>query len=454
MKGNVRLRLLHAVGATTLGPIVTAVIQVVSVPVFLHFWGPKLYGEWLVLSAIPIYLGFTEFGFGSVAGNDMTMLVARGEKSAALEVFQSVWALTTIVSLSFASIVALGLWTLPIVSWLKLSILSRGEVSAILSVLCVYVLLDMQWNVVAAGFRCDGNYAFGTLFGNIARFCANAASVVAVALHASPLFAALALVIARVVGNAVGQIVLARMSPWLRYGFRHASIGVIRKLFSPAVAYMALTAGNSFIFQGMTILVSAVLGPIAVVMFTTLRTLTRFAYQMVNVIADSILPELSASFGSGNWPLARKIHRHACQVALALSCVAILFLLIFGGRVYGVWTHHRVAMDHPLFKVLLLEVLANSFWSTSAVVTIACNRHQWQAVIYVAAAALSLPVAYLLMPRLGLVGAGLSLLFADICMIVYVLPNSLALLHDNLKDFALALLRPPSLGASDLKMAE
>ncbi len=41
--------------------MLTAAIQLVSVPVFLHFWGPKLYGEWLVLSAIPVYLGFTDY---------------------------------------------------------------------------------------------------------------------------------------------------------------------------------------------------------------------------------------------------------------------------------------------------------------------------------------------------------------------------------------------------------
>ena len=113
MKRNLKYRLFHAIGATSLGPIVTAIIQLVGVPVFLHFWGPKLYGEWLVLSAIPIYLGFTDFGFGGVAANEMTMLVARGEKSAALEVFQSTWVLTTAVSVSFGLCVALGVMGTP-----------------------------------------------------------------------------------------------------------------------------------------------------------------------------------------------------------------------------------------------------------------------------------------------------------------------------------------------------
>ena len=244
---NLKLRLFHAVGAQSLAPVLTAAIQLVSVPVFLHFWGPKLYGEWLVLSAIPVYLGFTDFGFGSVAGSEMTMLVARDEREAALGVFQSAWLLTTGVSVSFGLCVVAGLWALPVERWLKIDLLARGQVIAILAALCVYVLLDLQWTVIVAGFRCDGNYALGALLGVIVRFCTNAFSVIVVVIHASPLMVALTLVCFRFLGNRICQIVLMRKSPWLRYGYREAHISVIRKLFGPAIAYMAFPAGNALI---------------------------------------------------------------------------------------------------------------------------------------------------------------------------------------------------------------
>ena len=453
-KPNVKRRLLHAVGATSLGPIVTAIIQIVSVPVFLHFWGPKLYGEWLVLSAIPVYLGLTDFGFGPVAANDMTMLVARKEKDAALQVFQSAWVLTTAVSVSFGLCVGVGLWTLPIEQWLKVTLLSRGQVSWILCALCVYVLLDMQWTVIAAGFRCDGNYALGMLLAVIARFCTNACAIVAVVCHGSALDVALTLVAFRLIGNWAGMIVLRYKSPWLHYGNRHARFAVIKKLFRPALAYMAIPAGNSFSYQGMTIVVGAALGPVAVVMFSTVRTLTRFAYQMVDMITNSIWPEMSAAFGANNWPLARKIHRYACQASLGLSSAAILILVLFGDPIYGYWTHHKVVMDHHLFYLLLVEALANSFWFTSSVVPLACNRHERQAVVYLLATALSLPVAYLLMSWFGLAGSGIALLITDLCLISYVLPRSLALLHEDPKEFVKALFRPPSLRSSTLEMVD
>lgn len=449
MKNDLKHRLLHAIGATSVGPILTAAIQLVSVPVFLHFWGPKLYGEWLVLSAIPIYLGLTDFGFGSVAATEMTMLVARGEKAAALEVFQSTWLMTTGVSLSIGLCVALGLWALPIQKWVPVTLLSRGQLTGILCALSVYVLLDLQWTVIVAGFRSDGNYTLGTHLGNIGRFATNASSIVAVACHASPLLVAVILVVVRLVSNWTCQIVLRRKSPWLTYGYHYSSFKVIRKLFGPALAYMAFPAGNAFSLQGMTIVVGAALGPIAVVMFSTVRTLTRFAYQMVDMVTNSVWTELAVAFGSGNRQLARNIHRCACQASLGLSFAAILFLSLFGVRIYGYWTHHQIVMDISLFHLLLLEVLTNALWFTSSVVSIACNSHQRQAMTYLLSTALSLPIAYILMSWLGLKGAGISLLMVDLCMIGYVLSHSLSLLQDNLAEFSLALLRAPSLGAGN-----
>jgi len=66
-------------------------MQLVGVPIFLHFWSVPLYGNWIVLSAIPSYLSFSSVGFGSVAGNEMTMRVARADRAGALRVFQSCW---------------------------------------------------------------------------------------------------------------------------------------------------------------------------------------------------------------------------------------------------------------------------------------------------------------------------------------------------------------------------
>src|SRR4029077_1734002 len=93
--GVVRARLVRGLSATALSPIVTAVIQLSTVPCLLHFWGAAKYGDWLILSAIPSYLSLSDLGFGDASGSDMTMRVAAGDRHGAIETFQSSWFLLT-----------------------------------------------------------------------------------------------------------------------------------------------------------------------------------------------------------------------------------------------------------------------------------------------------------------------------------------------------------------------
>lgn len=79
-------RILRCLAATAFGQVITIVIQLVSVPLVLHFWGDRVYGEWLVLSVIPAYFAMSDVGFASIAANQMTILMAKGERQTALEV--------------------------------------------------------------------------------------------------------------------------------------------------------------------------------------------------------------------------------------------------------------------------------------------------------------------------------------------------------------------------------
>src|SRR5579875_1692237 len=91
MDSGVKRRLTLGFIVNWIGRASSTLVQLIQVPVFLHFWNTPLYGEWMIVNAIPAYLSFSNIGFGTVAGNEMTMLVARKERDSALRIFQSCW---------------------------------------------------------------------------------------------------------------------------------------------------------------------------------------------------------------------------------------------------------------------------------------------------------------------------------------------------------------------------
>ena len=158
MDRHVTRRILHGLGANAYGQLVVIVIQLAGVPILLHAWGAQLYGEWLILAAIPAYLSMTDLGFSQSAGNDMTARMARGDEAGTLAVFQSLSVLVYGVAIAGLLISAIALWVLPLQNWFHFQQLGTAEVRWILWLLAAEVLIKLADGVNHAGFRSHGDY--------------------------------------------------------------------------------------------------------------------------------------------------------------------------------------------------------------------------------------------------------------------------------------------------------
>lgn len=428
-------RLIAGFSATAVGPLITAFVQLVSIPVFLRVWGPHLYGVWLILSAIPVYLSMTDIGFGSVAGNDMTMRVARSDFKGAQETLQSTWLLVLATSLCAAIVAGCLILFGPVTKWLRITDLSSSQCRVVLACLCLYSLGTLQASILISAYRSAGAYSTGTMSLNVVRFAENAVQIAFVWLGAGMVSAAIVVAAVRIAGTLVVYGVLVRRLPWLRFGYALASWPRIRELSRPALAFMAFPAGNAISIQGTTILIGFLLNPVAVATFNPMRTLSRFAFQIIDSIKNAAWPELSAAFGARNWELARKLHRLCCQTAFWLAIFAALGLAVTGPAVFRAWTHGRVTMDLTCFRLLLVIVVASSLWNASSAVSVAANIHTRLAGRYLTGTVGALAVGYLLIPQFGLSGAALSLLGCEIWMGCFVLKDSNRVLDDDTGDF-------------------
>jgi len=193
----------------------------------------------------------------------------------------------------------------------------------------------------------------------------------------------------------------------------------------------------------MVTVIGVMLGPTAVVVFSTLRTLTRLGFQVTNMITNTVWPEISMAYGAGDMDLSRKLHRLSCQASIWLSLCMVAGLLVAGDWIIHTWTLRKIVMDTTLFHLMLSVIIANSFWYTSSAVHLALNRHERMAVYYLTSTSLSLIIAICLMSFLELNGVVLALLCTELVMSTYVIRTSLTLLHDNITHFLKVVLTPP-----------
>jgi O-antigen/teichoic acid export membrane protein len=451
MDVSTKRRLMLGFLTSWVGKLSSTVIQFVQIPVFLHFWSVPLYGEWMIVNSIPAYLSFSNVGFGSVAGNEMTMLVARDDRAAALRIFQSCWWLIAIICTATIILLSGTLYYLPASRLLKLTTLGETDTKWIIFYLGVSVLLGQLEQLLQSAYRAIGRYPYGTFLKNMFSLFAFACMIGAVILGAGARMTALVFAAVNVAITIFFCFLVRHDIPWIEYGWQHASIAEIRKLARPAFAYMGFPLGNALTLQGSLLAVGYALGPADVVIFSTARTVSRVALQMVQMVNNTFEPEMSIAFGAGNYELTRTLLRRACQLALLVALVLVLVMLSFGPWFLVHWTGGRVPPSRPLLSILLVVVVLYALWSTCGTLMTSTNQHQRLATYYILGTSVACVLCYLLARAYGLYGAAASLLINEILMNLYVVPACLRIAHDNLPDFLASMLHyPPSLRPASL----
>lgn len=443
MDAGTRRRLILGFVSNWVSRLAGSIIQLIQVPVFLHYWPTALYGDWLIVNAIPSYLSFSNIGFGSVAGNEMTMLMGREDQGGALRVFQSCWWLIVMICSVVTFAFAAAVYVLPVAEWLHLSVMTQADAKWVIFVLGIGVLFGQLEQLMQSAYTCVGRYPYGTFLKSMTTLAAFLGMLVPVVMGRGVRSAAVTFTLINAVGTAVLCVSVRRDVPWIRFGWQHARMAEIKRLTGPAVAFMGFPIGNALNLQGTLLAVGHVLGSVDVVVFGTARTVSRFALQMVQMVNSTFWPELSSSFGAGNLPLVRALHRRSCQMAIAIAVVLIATMMTIGPWFLTHWTSHKVPPSPRLLFLLLLSVLFYSLWSTSSTLMSAINQHRRLSMYYLLATSLTIVMTVVLAKYHGLLGAAASLVLSEVIMDVYVLPASLRISEDSWAGFGRSLLHIP-----------
>jgi O-antigen/teichoic acid export membrane protein len=266
-------------------------------------------------------------------------------------------------------------------------------------------------------------------------------------LGGDPVRAALAMLVVRAVMTLISERQMRKPAEWLRVGVRHASYTRLRSLLPGTAGMMAFPLGFALSLQGMVTLIGVMMGPVAVVAFATVRTLSRLVFQVAGVISSSTLPEVSFAFANGQVNLVRSLHRRGFQSVEWLTVLLSAVLALAGGWILRTWTRGAVQPQPFLMYAMLLVAIGDSLWTASSMIALGAGKYHSISALYVLTTAMSLVIAGLLLPLMGIMGAPVALLAGTAVMLPFVLHTSLGLSADTYARFFSAVIRPPSVRA-------
>jgi len=401
-------RIVAGMSANAFGQGVTILIQLASLPLMLSRWDAAQYGSWLLLSAFAGYLTMADVGMVTAAGNRMTMAMAAGRADQANRIFQSAGIFLGVICLVVAITV------LPVLAWAPLPGLATPDRHIAAVALGAAVLVSLWGGLTEAVFRATGRYAIGTLLGNLVRLGEWVGSLIGLMWIGS--FAAVAVggLLARVAGLALTVAWSRRDAGGLHWGTASAQRSEIRAMLKPAAWFMVFPLANAMSFQGVTIVVGHVLGPAAVAVFNTFRTLARVTVQLTGVMSWALGPELSALHGAGAQVDLRQLYRRAFWIGTAIALVSSAVVFMIAPQLLEAWSHGVIPFDGPVLAVLLAYAAVGSAWHVPRTLLTATNQHASLAFWFALTAALGVGLAAFGAHTEGLMGVSLAILFVEI----------------------------------------
>ena len=362
-------RIIEGMGANSFGMAITIVMQLVSLPLFLHFWNLETYGKWLILSAVPAYLSMADVGMVTTAGNKMTMAMGRKDPLEANQIFQSAQAFIAVV----CPMVALIL--LPLILFSPLPWLENMDQRIALAAMSLGVLVAMFGGLSEAAFRATERYAFGTVLGNCVRLGEWIGTILGLVLVGN--FAAVALggFLMRLVGCLVGMTLVNNASHTLHWGVKFAKVTEVKAMVKPAISFMAFPLANAFSFQGITIIVGAIFGPVSVACFNTYRTIARVAVQITAIFSFALAPEFSRLFGQGAKRTIQELYLKTSMLGAMQAFLLSLMLYFSSPWLLKIWTHNAIKFDANLMALMLVYAAVGGLWHIPRAMLMATNQH-------------------------------------------------------------------------------
>jgi O-antigen/teichoic acid export membrane protein len=388
---------------------VTILTQLATLPIFLARWSTEEYGQWIMLSAVPIYLTVADFGIVTAAGNLMSMHKAREEIEELNRVFKS----SIFIIVAVVPVLAV-LTSVPLLFFgFGLNIDQRGALAALI----LASLLNVACGLFDSAYRPFGKYPKVTVLLTTARVADWIGTVCGLYIGGSLTSAALGLLSGRIF-SCIAMFLFARRDvPELKWNIDKVDGKLARQLIRNGIGFLSFPIGNLLTLQGMVVLVGAQLGGGAVALFNSSRTLARLLAQLAILTAKALAPEISRLYGAGKDREADALIKQLMWTILPLTIVGAVGLEILGPALLEKWSRGKIAFDRTVFTWLVAGAICAAYWQIRSTKLTATNRHSLLATMFLIVSASALVIAYFTEKHFGIVSAAASTCLVELGMV-------------------------------------
>ena len=203
-----------------------------------------------------------------------------------------------------------------------------------------------------------------------------------------------------------------------KIGFVKPSLSTGYKNFRKSLPLLGKSIFENIRQQGVRLILTPLSGPVGLVAFSTMRTGANVALQGLNTIVLPLAPDLMRFLHTRDQARTESAFATIWILVIAVMAPGIVILQAVIEPLFVLWTQNKVSFDPLLFALLSFGVLVYAVVQPAMAVVIGNNLTKTQLALTALAAIVIFAFLIMLVPILGIAGAGVALLLAEICAAV------------------------------------
>lgn len=390
---------------------ISILTSLLLVPLTLNYVNKELYGIWLTLSSIVLWLNFFDIGFTLGLKNKLAESLAVKDYVSGKYLVSTTYYMMVII---FLPICLLILLITPLLNWpsiLNISYIYNDDIIKVLYILIISVFFQMFFNVLGAVVSAYQKVAFSSLFVMLGQVL-SLFFVYILTLIAPPSLIGLALAI------SVSPIIILSIFSFYLYknkfkevspSYNHIDRKRVKELFGMGIKFFIIQIQVIVLYQSTNIIISNIAGPEAVTEYNIAYKYLSVAAMLFNIILTPLWPAFTDAYTLKDYGWMRNIYKKMCYIYISVA-IGIFFLVIISPYVYTLWIGDSVNISASMTIIIALFITINSWDSLQVIMINGIGAVKLQTFVVLIGLLFHIPLAFFFGSKIGAQGVILSMI--------------------------------------------
>lgn len=390
-------------------------ISFALVPLTIGYVSSELYGVWLTLSSILVWLSFLDIGFSQGLKNKLTEAITIGDWGKGKALVSTTYFMMFLI---FCPLCLLLEILAPFINWCSLLNISDQYSSEILKTMhiliamfCLQMIVNVFVSVVAAfqkvalsnAFTPIGNFISLIIIYILTKTSPPSLSSLAYSLAAMPI---LVTIIASIV---LFSSKFKKVSPNIFF----ISFRCVKDLFSLGYKFFIINIQVLVVYQSTNVLISNISSPIEVTAYNIAYKLMNVAMMFYTIIIAPLWPAYTEAYTKGDYDWMRKMKQKMRKILLC-SIAGCAIITLCSPIIYDLWIGKNAEI--PFMMTVFVAVYVSAFcWNTlNGTLVVGIGKIKMETTVVIIGMFLHIPLSFLFGKYIGAYGVILSMILINI----------------------------------------